>query len=221
MLILYLNMGNAINKINLLEKEEKFNTVSHGIGTILAIIGMLLLFYANNEKSNFAILSIVVYSISLISMMAVSTIYHAINNSVWKHRMRVLDHINIYYLIAGTYTPVALITLVNGNGWFIFFTVWGIALFGTILKVFYTGKFEILSLLLYLTMGWLIVFDFQNLMDGISKLGIQLLMLGGVFYTIGIVFYAVRRIPYNHFIWHLFVLAGAISHWFFIYLDIV
>tara|TARA_R110002051_G_scaffold8755_2_gene36017 strand:- start:15688 stop:16332 length:645 start_codon:yes stop_codon:yes gene_type:complete len=214
-------MGNAINKINLLEKEEKFNTVSHGIGTILAIIGMLLLFYANNEKSNFAILSIVVYSISLISMMAVSTIYHAINNSVWKHRMRVLDHINIYYLIAGTYTPVALITLVNGNGWFIFFTVWGIALFGTILKVFYTGKFEILSLLLYLTMGWLIVFDFQNLMDGISKLGIQLLMLGGVFYTIGIVFYAVRRIPYNHFIWHLFVLAGAISHWFFIYLDIV
>jgi hemolysin III len=214
-------MGNAINKITLLEKEEKFNAVSHGIGTILAIFGMLLLFNANNEKSNFAIWSIVVYSISLISMMAVSTIYHAINNSLWKQRMRILDHINIYYLIAGTYTPVALITLVNGNGWFIFFTVWGIALFGTILKVFYTGKFEILSLLLYLTMGWLIVFDFQNLIDGISKLGMQLLMLGGAFYTIGIVFYAIRRIPYNHFIWHLFVLAGAISHWFFIYLDIV
>ncbi|APQ19367.1 PAQR family membrane homeostasis protein TrhA [Maribacter hydrothermalis] len=214
-------MENAINNFTLIEKEEKFNTVSHGIGTILAIIGMVLLLSANNQKSNYAILSIVIYSISLISMLAVSTIYHAVHSSVWKQRMRIIDHINIYYLIAGTYTPVALITLINGNGWFIFFTVWGIALFGTILKVFYTGKFEILSLLLYLTMGWLIVFDFQNLIDGTSKLGVRLLMLGGAFYTIGIVFYAVRRIPYNHFIWHLFVLGGAISHWFFIYLDVV
>ena len=204
-----------------LEKEEKFNTISHGIGALMAIVGMVLLIQGNNHKSEYATWGIVIYSLSLISMLSISTIYHAVDNKVWKLRMRILDHINIYYLIAGTYTPVALITLINGNGWLIFFAVWGIASVGTILKLFFTGKFEIISLLLYLAMGWLIVFDFQNLVDNTSELGIQLLMLGGAFYTIGIIFYVVRRIPYNHFIWHLFVLAGAICHWFFIYLDVV
>lgn len=206
---------------NSLEKEEKFNTISHGIGALLAIAGMILLINANNHKSDYATWGIVIYSLSLISMLLMSTIYHAVDNTIWKLRMRILDHINIYYLIAGTYTPVALITLVNGNGWLIFFAVWGIAAVGTILKIFFTGKFEIVSLLLYLAMGWLIVFDFQNLVDNTSELGIQLLMLGGAFYTIGIIFYTVRRIPYNHFIWHIFVLCGAISHWFFIYLDVI
>jgi hemolysin III len=206
---------------NSLEKEEKFNTISHGIGALLAIVGMVLLINANNHKSEYATWGIVIYSLSLISMLLMSTIYHAVDNKIWKLRMRILDHINIYYLIAGTYTPVALITLINGNGWLIFFAVWGIAAVGTILKIFFTGKFEIVSLLLYLAMGWLIVFDFQNLVDNTSELGIQLLMLGGAFYTIGIIFYAVRRIPYNHFIWHIFVLCGAISHWFFIYLDVI
>ncbi|MDF4204260.1 hemolysin III family protein [Maribacter sp. SA7] len=204
-----------------LEKEEKFNTISHGVGALLAIIGMIVLLYTNTHKSSYATLGIVIYSISLISMLVVSTVYHAVDNKVWKLRTRILDHINIYYLIAGTYTPVALITLINGNGWSIFFTVWGIAAVGTILKLFFTGKFEIVSLFLYLAMGWLIVFDFQNLVDNTSELGINLLMLGGAFYTIGILFYAIRKIPYNHFIWHLFVLCGAISHWFFIYLDVI
>ena len=207
--------------LNSLEKEEKFNTISHGVGAVLAMVGMIVLINANSHKSVYATLGIIIYSISLISMLTVSTIYHAVENRMWKLRTRILDHINIYYLIAGTYTPVALITLINGNGWLIFGTVWGIAAVGTILKLFFTGKFEIISLLLYLAMGWLIVFDFQNLIDNTSENGINLLMLGGAFYTIGIIFYAVRRIPYNHFIWHLFVLCGAISHWFFIYLDVV
>ncbi|SEC12215.1 hemolysin III [Maribacter dokdonensis] len=207
--------------LNSLEKEEKFNTISHGIGAVLAMVGMIVLINANSHKSVYATFAIIIYSISLISMLTVSTIYHAVENRIWKLRTRILDHINIYYLIAGTYTPVALITLINGNGWLIFGTVWVIAAVGTILKLFFTGKFEIISLLLYLAMGWLIVFDFQNLIDNTSENGINLLMLGGAFYTIGIIFYAVRRIPYNHFIWHLFVLCGAISHWFFIYLDVV
>ncbi|WP_423998593.1 PAQR family membrane homeostasis protein TrhA [Maribacter sp. IgM3_T14_3] len=177
---------------NALEKEEKFNTISHGIGALLAIAGMILLINANNHKSDYATWGIVIYSLSLISMLLMSTIYHAVDNTIWKLRMRILDHMNIYYLIAGTYTPVALITLVNGNGWLIFFAVWGIAAVGTILKIFFTGKFEIVSLLLYLAMGWLIVFDFQNLVDNTSELGIQLLMLGGAFYTIGIIFYSMR-----------------------------
>lgn len=207
--------------LKLLDKEERFNAISHGLGAVLALVGMWVLVTNNTNKSAYATFGIFIYSVSLISMLMVSTIYHAISARVWKLRMRILDHINIYYLIAGTYTPVALITLVDGNGWLIFFTVWGIAAIGTILKLFFTGKFEIVSLLLYLAMGWLIVLDFQNLVDNTSNMGMQLLMLGGLFYTIGILFYAVRRIPYNHFIWHLFVLGGAISHWFFIYLDVI
>ncbi|APA65373.1 PAQR family membrane homeostasis protein TrhA [Maribacter sp. 1_2014MBL_MicDiv] len=207
--------------LNSLEKEEKFNTISHSVGAVLAMVGMIVLINANSHESVYATFAIIIYSISLISMLTVSTIYHAVENRIWKLKTRILDHINIYYLIAGTYTPVALITLISDNGWLIFGTVWGIAAVGTILKLFFTGKFEIISLLLYLAMGWLIVFDFQNLVDKTSESGINLLMLGGAFYTIGIIFYAVRRIPYNHFIWHLFVLCGAISHWFFIYLDVV
>ena len=204
-----------------LDKEERLNTISHGLGAIMAIIAMMLLIQKNRHNSEYALLSIVIYSLTLISMFTVSTVYHAVNNPDKKRCLRILDHINIYYLIAGTYTPVALISLVQGNGWYIFFTVWGIAILGTILKVFYTGKYEILSLLFYLVMGWLIVIDFQNLVNNSTEKGIQLLMLGGLFYTVGIIFYAVKKIPYNHFIWHLFVLAGAVSHWFFIYLDVV
>lgn len=207
--------------LKLLDKEERFNAISHGVGAVLAIVGLFILLSANTYKSAYATFAIIIYSISLISMLTMSTVYHAVDDKVWKRRTRILDHINIYYLIASTYTPVALITLVNGNGWLIFFIVWGIAAIGTILKLFFTGKFEMVSLLLYLAMGWLIVLDFQNLVDNTSELGIQLLMLGGLFYTIGILFYAVRRIPYNHFIWHLFVLGGASSHWFFIYIDVI
>ncbi|MGB3143833.1 MAG: hemolysin III family protein [Maribacter sp.] len=210
-----------MSKSELSEKEEVLNTLSHAIGSLLAVVGMFVMVKTNTNQSFFADLSLVIYSLTLISMLIVSTIYHATTNVVWKRRLRILDHINIYYLIAGTYTPVALITLVQGNGWLIFYTVWGIALIGTVLKLFFTGKYEIVSLLLYLIMGWLIVFDFQNLVNSSTEKGIQLLILGGVFYTIGILFYAIRKIPYNHFIWHLFVLGGAISHWLFIYLDVV
>ena len=207
--------------LDTIEEHEKLNVFSHAVGSILAIFAMVILLKENSFKSFYAVSGVVIYSITLISMLTVSTVYHGVTNRVWKHRLRILDHINIYYLIAGTYTPVALITLIEGNGWFIFFTVWGIALFGTFLKLFFTGKYEILSLLLYLVMGWLIVFDLDNLIKSTSENGIQLLMLGGVFYTVGIIFYAIKKIPYNHFIWHLFVLGGAVSHWFFIYLDVI
>jgi hemolysin III len=148
-------------------------------------------------------------------------LYHFVDNPRWKKRLRILDHINIYYLIAGTYTPVALITLVNGNGWTLFYIVWAIAALGTGLKIFYTGRFEFISLLLYLLMGWLIVFDLKNLLANSTNLGLTLLFLGGIFYSVGIIFYAIQRIPYNHFIWHLFVLAGAFCHWFFLYTDVI
>ena len=149
------------------------------------------------------------------------TLYHSVSKSDIKRKLRIIDHISIYLLIAGTYTPVALITLQNGNGWLVFYIVWGIAALGTLLKIFYTGKFEFLSLVFYLAMGWLIVIDFQNLLAHTTVIGLRLLFLGGAFYTLGIIFYAWKRLPYNHFIWHLFVLGGAISHWLFIYYDVV
>ncbi len=154
-------------------------------------------------------------------MFTASTIYHLVSRSPLKEKLRILDHISIYFLIAGTYSPVALILLEKTSGWALFWIVWGIAAIGTILKLFFTGRFEFISLLLYALMGWLILFDINNLKSVTTENGIQLLFLGGLFYTLGIVFYAVRKIPYNHFIWHLFVLAGAFCHWLFIFKDVV
>ena len=212
---------NSIFRFKIYKKEESLNSWSHFCGLIAACIGLFLLLKHNSSKSEYSETSILIYGLTLILLFTSSSLYHAITHPLWKKRLRVLDHINIYYLIAGTYTPVALITLVGGNGWLIFYIVWTIAGLGTVLKIFFTGRFEFISLFLYLGMGWLIVFDFNNLLANTTNLGLTLLFLGGMFYTLGIFFYAMERIPYNHFIWHLFVLAGAISHWFFIYLDVV
>lgn len=201
--------------------EEDLNAISHGLGIILGVFGLFFLLAQNTQKTTYATLSILIYSLCFIILFTASTLYHSVSNFNLKKKFRVIDHISIYLLIAGTYTPVALINLEAGNGWLIFYIVWAFALIGTILKIFFTGKFEAISLLLYLAMGWLIVLDFQNLLDNTSTLGTQLLFLGGAFYTLGIIFYAWKRIPYNHFIWHLFVLGGAISHWLFIFYDVV
>lgn len=157
--------------------------------------------------------SIIAYVISLIVLFLASTIYHAVENPKIKKKLRTLDHISIYYLIAGTYTPVCLSVLMPSKGWLLFYLVWGTALFGTVLKIFFTGKFEAFSLVLYGVMGWLIVIDLPYLLEHMSSMGLIYLALGGAFYTIGILFYAVKKIPYNHLIWHFFVLSGAISHW--------
>jgi hemolysin III len=201
--------------------EEELNAISHGLGVIFGVFGLFFLLAQNTQKTTYATLSILIYSLCFIILFAASTLYHSVSNFNLKQKFRVIDHISIYLLIAGTYTPVALINLEAGNGWLIFYIVWAFAGIGTILKIFFTGKFEVISLLLYLAMGWLIVLDFQNLLDNTSTLGTQLLFLGGAFYTLGIIFYAWKRIPYNHFIWHLFVLGGAISHWLFIFYDVV
>lgn len=197
-------------------KEEFLNTMSHALGALFGLVGVFLLLAKNSNKTSFATLSILTYSLSFISMFVVSSLYHHVKNTELKRKLRIVDHINIYFLIAGTYTPMCLITLINGKGWTLFYIVWGITALGMLLKLFYTGKFELISLVLYLAMGWLVVYDFDNLVDQVSSEGIQLLFLGGAFYTLGIIFYAIDRIPYNHFVWHLFVLGGALSHWLMI-----
>jgi hemolysin III len=200
--------------------EEQLNALSHGIGAALGVVGLvyLLIFCDSNPLEIF---SVAVYGASIIILFTASTLYHDIKNESKKHVFRIIDHISIYLLIAGTYTPVTLITLSDSRGWLLFWLVWGIAALGLILKLFFTGRFEIFSTLLYLVMGWLIVFDFSALVDNMANTGLLLLFSGGLFYTVGIVFYAIHKIPFNHVIWHLFVLGGAICHFFMIFFFVI
>ena len=202
-------------------KEELLNAYTHGLGALLGIAGLILLLLKNNSEVPFSTFSVVVCGISIIVLFSASTLYHSVRKERQKHYFRIVDHISIYFLIAGTYTPVLLITLADTRGWLLFWVVWGIAAFGVILKLFFTGRFEVFSTLLYLLMGWLIIFDFSNLSEAIGPNGILWLFIGGLSYTIGIVFYAIQKIPYNHVIWHLFVLGGALGHFFMIYLFVV
>jgi len=200
--------------------EEQLNAWTHGIGAALGIIGLvLLLLYSDSSTKE--IFSVTVYGVSIIILFLASTLYHSVKNENQKHYFRIVDHISIYLLIAGSYTPVTLILLSDSRGWLLFGLVWGIAAFGIILKLFFTGRFEIFSTLLYLVMGWLIVFDFSALVENMTTNGLLLMLLGGLFYTVGIVFYAIHKIPFNHVIWHLFVLAGAICHYFMIFFYVI
>nr|WP_298927796.1 hemolysin III family protein [uncultured Allomuricauda sp.] len=200
--------------------EEKWNAYSHALGIVLSILGMVFFFQKDLTREPFLFESILVYSLSLILLFTASTVYHAVQNPKLKKKLRALDHISIYYLIAGTYTPVCLTVLSDSKGWLLFYLVWSIALFGTILKLFFTGRFEVFSLVLYGIMGWLIVIDVPFLSENISTEGLLFLSLGGAFYTVGILFYALKKIPYNHLIWHFFVLGGAICHWILIQKEI-
>ncbi len=201
--------------------EEKLNTITHAKGALLGIVALVLLIVYNTSKTDWSLFSVIVYGISIIILFSASTVFHAVKGEKRKHYFRIVDHISIYFLIAGTYTPICLISLEQTLGWTLFFVVWGIAAFGVILKLFFTGKFELFSTLLYLAMGWLIIFDFSNLSDVIGDNGILFLFAGGLSYTVGIVFYTVQKIPYNHVIWHLFVLAGAICHFFMIFFYVI
>jgi len=200
--------------------EEQLNAWSHGAGAVLGIVGLVLLILYS-DSGGLELFSVVVYGISIIILFSASALYHSVRNETKKHYFRIVDHISIYLLIAGTYTPVSLLTLSGGKGWLIFGLVWGIAVFGAILKLFFTGKFDIISTLLYLVMGWLIVIDFSNLTANMATAGLLLMFLGGLFYTVGIVFYVIRKMPFNHVIWHLFVLVGAICHFFMIFLYVI
>lgn len=200
--------------------EEQLNALSHGAGAVLGVVGLILLIIYGNSSS-LELFSVIVYGLSIIILFTASTLYHWVKNESLKHYFRIVDHISIYLLIAGTYTPVTLITLSESRGWLLFGLVWGIAVIGTILKLFFTGRFGVVSTLLYLVMGWLIAFDFSSLVESLATNGLLWLFLGGLFYTVGIVFYAIQKIPYNHVIWHLFVLGGAICHFFMIFFYVI
>lgn len=199
------------------DKQEILNTISHGMGIVLGIVGLIFLLVKNNNSSLYSTLSIWTFGLSLIILYTSSTIYHFFVNENWKKKARVLDHMSIFLLIAGTYTPICLITLEKSSGWTLFTIVWTIAALGIIMKIFLTGKVDKLSLLLYLVMGWLLVFDIKNIANSMTSQALIFLVLGGVLYTLGTIFYARDKMPYAHFIWHLFVLGGSASHYAMVY----
>ena len=203
-------------------KEEEFwNTTTHFVGLILSLIGLPILLYYNQNITEFSLVSILFFEFGMICVYTSSTLYHYTTNLKLKHKLRVFDHISIYYLIAGSYAPVCLITLYNSSGLKIFISVLSIALVGTIFKIFFTGKFEKFSLFLYLAMGWLIVIDFSSILNILSFNGLILLIISGFFYSFGTIFYSLQKMKYSHAIWHLFVMAGSASHYFLVLLYVI
>lgn len=194
-------------------KEEYYNFLTHGIGAVLSVFGLLILVFTVKEASFLSYFSVFLYGGSMILLFSASSIYHYVTDEGLKRGFRKLDHISIYYLIAGTYTPVTLLLLREKNGFLIFGIVWTMAILGTFLKLFFIGKWEKLSLAIYLIMGWLIVFNIHNLWEVANFNTLLYLGLGGAFYSIGAFFYAKHSIPFNHVIWHVFVLLGAFFHY--------
>ena len=193
--------------------EEFWNTVTHFIGLILTLIGIPFLFFYNTHFSGLSIFSLSLFSIGLLLVYGSSTIYHRVSEKNLKRKLKVIDHISVFYLILGSYAPVCLITLYDYSGLSIFFSVLIIAIIGTILKIFFTGRMEILFLLCYLAMGWFIIIDIQTLFEIINTKAKLLLVAGGISYTVGVLFYAFDKIKFFHSIWHVFVLAGSIFHY--------
>ena len=187
----------------------------------MSIIGIPFLFYFDNDITVLSTLSVILFSFGLLLVYSTSTLYHFILNAKLKKKFQVLDHISIYYLILGSYAPVCLITLYDHSGLSIFIAVLTLSITGTIKKLFFTGKYEFMSLLLYLAMGWLIIFDINSLFRLIDSNAKLLLILGGISYTFGVIFYAYSNIKYFHSIWHLFVLTGSVLHYFMILFYII
>ncbi|MDT3333909.1 hemolysin [Shewanella baltica] len=203
-------------------KEEIANSVSHGLGVIAGIVALvLMLLKGQDHLTPIQLTGVAIYGASIIVLFLCSTLYHSVSHSGWKHKLKIADHCAIYCLIAGTYTPLMLISLQGTQSIVILTAIWSLAIGGILFKTLFIHKFKKLSLVLYLAMGWLCVTVMGDLTAAMSELGFNLLILGGLFYTLGVVFYVGKRIPFNHAIWHLFVLGGAMSHFLCIYLTVL
>ena len=198
--------------------EELANTVTHGLGLVFSVIALIMLLsYSLPEKDNIKTLSFAIYGCSLVLLFLASTLYHGVSNKHLKQKFKLLDHCAIYILIAGSYTPLMLITLKGPLGYGMLLMVWIIAVAGIIFKIVFGHKYKKLSLMTYLGMGFISLGIINQLYLSLSAEGLILLISGGAIYTLGVVFYMSKTIPYNHALWHLFVLAGAGCHFFMIY----
>ena len=193
--------------------EERINIFSHAAGLLFSLVALVFMVTRASLHGNaWHVVSVCVFGASLIALYAASTMYHSTTRPRLRARLRIIDHATIYVLIAGTYTPFALVTLNGTVGWVIFAISWGLAATGIILKLFFTGRFNLLSTLMYIFMGWMIIFFAKPLVVGLPIDGVYWLVAGGLSYTIGAVIYSISKIPLNHAIFHLFVLLGSFCH---------
>ncbi len=196
-------------------REEKLNVQSHAFGFLLSILALIVLVlksYALQQPT--VLFSAIVFGSSFIILYAASTLYHQSTNAITRRKLRILDHAAIYVLIAGTYTPFVIVTL---QYWAFLWFIWGFALAGIVLKIFFTGRFDAFSTIMYVIMGWIGVIAIKPLMEHLPLPGLWWLLGGGILYTVGAVFYSFKKLPYNHFIFHLLVLMGSICHFISVY----
>lgn len=200
-------------------KEEISHAISHGIGAALSIAGLpVLIVTAALEGTVWHVVSFSIYGAAMVLLYLSSTLVHSFPEGRAKHIFDIFDHSSIYIFIAGTYTPFLLTALRSPIGWTLFGIVWGLTLFGIVFKIFYVKKFLYLSTLLYILMGWLIVIAWKPLTAAVPSEGITLLVIGGILYSVGAIFYVWRGFQFHHFVWHLFVIASSVAHYFSILL---
>ena len=207
--------GKSENSIIYTLGEEIFNSVSHGVGALLSAAALvLLIIFALVYSDGYGLAGAIVYGVSLIVLYTMSMVYHIVQNERGKKILRIFDHCSIFLLIAGTYTPYLLGPLRGKIGWTVFGIIWGVTVIGIILNTISLERFKALSLVCYVLMGWGIILSIKPLAQNVEPAGIILLVAGGLIYTIGVVFYVLKKYRYMHSVWHLFVLAGSICHYF-------
>ena len=213
-------MTKALNK-RYTREEEILNSASHGVGAVLAVGGTVVLIIMSAMFSNtWSVVSSCIYGASLIVLYTMSTLYHAISNNKAKSFFRIMDHDTIFFLIAGTYTPYTLVILNGAIGWVLFGIVWGAAILGIILNSIDLERFKKFSLICYIMMGWVVIFAVKPMINALPTLPLVLLLIGGILYTVGIIFYVIKKVKYFHSIWHLFTIAGSAFHYFSILIAI-
>jgi hemolysin III len=200
------------------EAEELVNRCTHGIGTALSLVGAIaLISLAAQQHDGYRLVSACIYGVATVIFFSISTLYHTVRKPYIRYRLNILDHSAIYLMIAGSYTPFTLVTLRGPWGWALFATVWGLGAVGAVLKSFTVHRLPIIGPLIYLILGWSMVVALKPLSAALATDGLVLLFAGGAAYSIGVVFYFWERLPYNHAIWHLFVLIGSACHFYSIF----
>ena len=203
-------------------REELANALTHGLGAAAALAGgAVLITLAAIRGDGWQLAGAIVFGVALLLLYIASTLYHAVEHPVAKGRLKVFDHCAIYLLIAGTYTPFTLVGLRGPTGWWLFGTIWTLALAGVVFKLFYTGRFKRLSTLIYIAMGWLVLVAAKPMMAVLDRTALAWLIAGGLAYTLGTVFYMRPQWPYSHAIWHLFVIAGSVCHYIAVMLHLL
>ena len=195
---------------------EKFNSITHLVGATLALVGFgALLAVSIQLKDTLIVVSFTIFGFTLVILYTISTLYHSFHSPHLKKIFQKLDHISIYLLIAGTYTPYMLVSLGDGNGPLMLAVVWGLAVIGILLDTFIPKRIEVLQILIYLAMGWVCMLEYDSLKTVVQPAGMVLLTVGGIAYTVGVIFYVLdnmNKLRHAHGVWHLFVLSGSISH---------